>query len=392
MTTVYLIRHAEAEGNLYRRVHGWYDSLITENGYRQIAALRGRFADVPIDAVYSSDLFRTMTTARAIYPGHGPELHTTPGLREIGVGVWEDKPWGALEREDALNLIRFNHCAPEFKVRGGETFAQVQARIKETVFQLAAAHPGQTIALFSHGTAIRCLQAAIRGLGPGEMDGLGHSDNTAVTCLEIQGDQARIVFENDNSHLPEEISTLARQKWWKERDGGGGDANLWFRPLNMKKEAERFRAARHEAWQNIHGTSVPFDGDGFVKDALRCWKQDPHKAVMWAMRRDEPAGILHLDLERDADQGVGYIPFFYMMPQLRCQGLGVQLLGQAVSTFRPLGRTRLRLRCAPDNLRAQRFYQKYGFVKVGEAQGSRVPLDILEKDIGYTVKEDWMNL
>ena len=392
MTTIYLIRHAEAEGNLYRRVHGWYDSLITDNGYRQIAALRGRFADVPIHAVYSSDLFRTRTTARAIYLSHGLELHTTPGLREIGVGVWEDKPWGALEREDALNLIRFNHCSPEFRVRGGETFAQVQARIRETVFRLAAAHPGQTIALFSHGTAIRCLQAAIRGLGPGEMDGLGHSDNTAVTCLEIQGDQARIVFENDNSHLPEEISTLARQKWWKEREGGGGDANLWFRPLNMKKEAERFRAARHEAWQNIHGTSVPFDGDGFVKDALRCWKRDPHKAVMWAMRRDEPAGILHLDLERDADQGVGYIPFFYMMPQLRCQGLGVQLLGQAVSAFRPLGRTRLRLRCAPDNQRAQRFYRKYGFVRVGEEQGARVPLDILEKDIGYTVQEDWMNL
>ena len=29
MTTIYLIRHAEAEGNLYRRIHGWYDSLIT---------------------------------------------------------------------------------------------------------------------------------------------------------------------------------------------------------------------------------------------------------------------------------------------------------------------------------------------------------------------------
>ena len=28
MTTIYLIRHAEAEGNLYRRAHGWYLSLI----------------------------------------------------------------------------------------------------------------------------------------------------------------------------------------------------------------------------------------------------------------------------------------------------------------------------------------------------------------------------
>ena len=26
MTTIYLIRHAEAEGNLYRRAHGWYNS------------------------------------------------------------------------------------------------------------------------------------------------------------------------------------------------------------------------------------------------------------------------------------------------------------------------------------------------------------------------------
>lgn len=48
------------------------------------------------------------------------------------------------------------------------------------------------------------------------MDGLGHSDNTAVTCLEVEGERTRIVFENDNSHLPDEISTLARQRWWKE--------------------------------------------------------------------------------------------------------------------------------------------------------------------------------
>ena len=44
MTTIYLIRHAEADGNLYRRAHGWYDSVITDRGYRQIAALAKRFA------------------------------------------------------------------------------------------------------------------------------------------------------------------------------------------------------------------------------------------------------------------------------------------------------------------------------------------------------------
>ena len=51
--------------------------------------------------------------------------------------------------------------------------------------------------------------------------------------------------------------------------------------------------------------------------------------------------------------------------------------------YRPLGRDELRLRCAPYNDRAQHFYRKYGFSKVGDETGSRVPLEILEKYIGY---------
>ena len=50
MTTVYLVRHAEAEGNTYRRIHGQYNSLITQNGLRQIEALWARFEPIHIDA------------------------------------------------------------------------------------------------------------------------------------------------------------------------------------------------------------------------------------------------------------------------------------------------------------------------------------------------------
>ena len=101
------------------------------------------------------------------------------------------------------------------------------------------------------------------------------------------------------------------------------------------------------------------------------------------MRGERVAGVLQLDLERCAGEGTGYIPFVYMTPQYRKQGLGVQLIGQAVSVYRPLGRERLRLRCAPENAVAQRFYEKYGFTKVGEEQGARVKLDMLEKSIAY---------
>ena len=83
MTQIYLVRHAEAEGNLYRRIHGHYDSLITDLGYRQIAALAHRFESIHVDAVYASDLYRTCATASAIYRPKGLELHRRRDLPEL---------------------------------------------------------------------------------------------------------------------------------------------------------------------------------------------------------------------------------------------------------------------------------------------------------------------
>ena len=128
MTRIYLIRHAEAEGNLYRRAQGWYDGRITENGYLQIEALAKRFADIHVDAVYSSDLFRTRVTAAAVYKPKNLPLNLDPMLREIKIGEWEDRTWGDLARNDREQLELFNRDSPEWSVPGSETFAQVSAR------------------------------------------------------------------------------------------------------------------------------------------------------------------------------------------------------------------------------------------------------------------------
>ena len=56
MTTIYLIRHAEAEGNLYRIAQGQANSSITDQGERQLQALASRIAAITIDAVNASDL------------------------------------------------------------------------------------------------------------------------------------------------------------------------------------------------------------------------------------------------------------------------------------------------------------------------------------------------
>lgn len=386
MTKVYLIRHAEAEGNLYRRIHGWYDSLITDNGYKQIAALEERFRDIHIDAVYASGLFRTGATAQAVCKPKNLPLRTDVGLREVHMGWWEDRPWAEIARIDEEGLALFNATSPDWKVPGGESLEEVRQRVGATVKKLAARHDGQTIAVFSHGTAIRNALAWFEGLSVAESANRPHSDNTAVSLLELDGDRARVVFKDDNSHLPPELSLFSKQQWWRfsseEATKEKRESNLWYRPLNFSTESELYYQARKEAWLTIHGTMDRFNGDAFLSDAKRHSRYDP-TSVVCAMQDDRFVGILQMDLARNADLGVGAIPFYYMTPEARSKGLGVQLLGQAVSTYRPLGRDRLRLRCAPENSVGQKFYQKYGFRKVGEEPGGLGTLDVLEKYIGY---------
>lgn len=382
VTKIYLIRHAEAEGNLYRRIHGWYDSLITENGYRQIAALEERFRDIPVDAVYSSDLFRTKTTAASIYKPKGLELNTRQALREIGMGCWEDMTWGEADQIDAEQMHLFNTNHPGFSCDGSETFDQLRQRMSQAILKIASSHPGKTVAVFSHGMAIRNVLAHFKGISVAKThEMVPHGDNTSVSLLEVDSGVVDVKYFNDNSHLPDNISTFASQAWWR-KTGSAKDVNLWFRPLDMENNSQFYYDAREEAWLNIHGSMLHFDGDGFLRDALSHARYDK-RCVMQAMLNDHPVGLLQLDMHRDAEKGVGGIPFFYMLPEYRKNGLGVQLLGQAISVYRPMGRKYLRLRCAPDNHIAQRFYKRYGFQKIGEDPGSRVPLDIMEKYIGY---------
>lgn len=381
MTTIYLVRHAEAEGNLYRRIHGRYNALITENGFRQIEALQKRFESIHIDAVYSSDLYRTMTTAGAVYKPKGLPLSTDPRLQEIFMGDWEDHPWGEVRHFNPTELDRFNATDPTWRAPNGEDLADVGNRMEEAIREIAAKHNGQTIAIFSHGTAIRQFTANARNMAPGEWKTLGHSDNTAVTKLSFDGVEFSIEYEGDASHLDESISTLARQNWWRKGGKQAPDINLWYRPINWETEKELYLEARRDAWISTHKDKV-FLPEGFLSDAEKHLQQSPW-GVTVAMQADHLAGIIQLDAARYSQDNAGYIPFYYMAPGPRGTHVAVQMLGHAVSYFRAMGRDKLRLRCAPYNDRAQHFYKKYGFSKVGEEMGSRVPLDIMEKYIGY---------
>jgi probable phosphoglycerate mutase len=375
MTRIYLIRHAEAEGNLYRRVHGHYDSILTDNGLRQVEYLRRRFQDEKIDAVYSSDLTRTCQTAAAIYEPKGLPLYTSQRLREVALGAWEDKPWGDVLLYDAEQYRLFNNCPEKWSIEGGESFSHVQQRLKEAITTIARRHDGGTVAIFSHGSAIRAFTALVLDKPIVEV---GHGDNTSVTLMEFDGGKFTVKFSGDNSHLPDTVSTLARQTWWKEKNGIDFNV-LRFEPVDPRHEKKWYLDCYRDAWIAAHGTERGFS-DSYLDTAKKHYREHPH-ALMKAVWNDKPAGLVELSVNRDAEQNAGCIAFLYMAPELRGKNLAVQLLGQAVSDYHNLGRDKLRLNVAEENERAIKFYEKYGFKKISETEGALGKLFVMEKSI-----------
>lgn len=353
MTTIYLIRHGQAEGNLYRRCHSWHNGLLTLKGREQVKALEKRFEGVRIDAVYSSDLYRAMSTAGAIYRPRGLTLRVDPGLREIGAGVWEDVPWGQLLHDCRDSLAAFLSCDPSWRVEGSETFPAVRKRMDQAIRRIAAAHPGETAAVVSHGCAIRAALSAFLGLAPEQMGRIPLGDNTSVARLEVENGRVRVYRYNDESHLPNSDIPKASISYGL----AGMERNaLRFRPLRLPEERELCLAACAAAWKK--------------EDSLA------EGELLLALLGEQPAGVLHLDRELEAEQGVGWVSLLWLAPDFCRSGLGVQLLGHAVCTYREMGRQVLRLFCPPDNAPFRRFCLAHGF---GPADG--LP-GVLEKYIG----------
>ena len=370
MTTIYLVRHAQAEGNLYRRFHGQFNTDLTGTGLRQLKPLARRFALLPLDAVYSSDLARARRTAEAIAGAKGLSVRLEPRFREVDVGVWDNLPFGELEQHHAEDYALLRRDPQRWHVEGAERWADYTGRFLAALDELAARHDGGSIAVVTHWMI---LEQVLNRLFPGQWQ--GYCDNTAVTCVEAAGGGYTLRYAIDSSHLPPALSTYAAQRTLREHPEL--HYNLWYQ--TALHDPERYIQYRREAWELVYGDLRGFDGPAFWSTAVKTCEDDP-AALVYAMSGNQIAGILQLNVNGYAALNAGYIPFIYMREAYRHKGLGIQLIGYAALYFQALGRDKLQLSVAPQNLPAIGFYEKYGFHRVA-VTGGRNKLWRMEKDI-----------
>ena len=126
----------------------------------RIAALRTDGRRAPV-AVYASPLDRTMETAQPIAKAVGLRVRREPGLLDCDFGTWAGARLAVLARRREWPQVQ--RWPSGFRFPGGESFAEMQARVTDTLARLCERHRGETIVAVSHADTIKAAIADAAG-------------------------------------------------------------------------------------------------------------------------------------------------------------------------------------------------------------------------------------
>lgn len=152
-SVILLVRHAVTDAVGVRLTSRQPGVLLNPRGLWQVGEICNYLCDVPLAAVYSSPLERSLATASPIAASHALEVRILDALNEVDFGEWTGLTFDELSR--LAGWRDFNQCRANAGVPGGERAADVQQRIVTALDDLQRRHAGEVIATVSHGDVIR---------------------------------------------------------------------------------------------------------------------------------------------------------------------------------------------------------------------------------------------
>lgn len=180
---------------------GWTNFPLSDLGRRQAEALSRRLAEeaASISALYASPLQRASDTARAL-TGLG-EIRCLEDLREIGCGEVDGWPLSQVrERYPDLWEANLRQDDPDFRWPGGESYRELRDRSLAALDRIAAAHPGERVAVVTHAGVLSQVIGWLHGTSPAEWAKF-RPGNCSLTEVEWAGDCGTVRTFDDRSHL-----------------------------------------------------------------------------------------------------------------------------------------------------------------------------------------------
>jgi len=217
---LFLVRHGETDDNHHGVFQGQAGRGLNARGRVQAEKLGLRLGDlepgVDLHALYTSDLERAVDTASILSEVLALPVHVDEGLREIYVGGWQGKTTREVEELFPEEVAAWR-AGLDVARGGGETYAELAARMGETLARIVerergpSVGPARHLCVVSHGAAIKAYVASLFGDVMAGMRALGTLSNTGVTVVERDRDgRSRLVAWNDVSHLRDAVVTAAK--------------------------------------------------------------------------------------------------------------------------------------------------------------------------------------
>lgn len=181
-----LIRHGQTPAN----VRGDLDTAspgpgLTDLGRRQAEALAHALRDEPISGVYVSRLTRTHLTAAPLAAARGLTPVELAGIHEIEAGDFEGRRDPDAVRGYFGTVVAWVEGDLARAMPGGANGASFFSRFDGALGEIGMRHaPDATVAVVSHGAAIRVWAGARVPEFGREFAASSHLDNTGVVAVE----------------------------------------------------------------------------------------------------------------------------------------------------------------------------------------------------------------
>lgn len=192
-----LTRHGETEENLAGIFQGQLHGTLSQKGKDQAKKLALRLKNEKIDIIYSSDLRRSIHTAKAIGYFHpDTPLEFTPELRERHAGEFQGKKKSDFGWDPKRSRIT------HLETKEGETLNQLHGRAQNFLEKILKKHPQDAVLVVGHGGLNKALIAALRNKAPHDIPEMESFHNTSVTIIEVKEDKSHhIHLFNCTKHL-----------------------------------------------------------------------------------------------------------------------------------------------------------------------------------------------
>lgn len=171
MVTLYLARHGQTEENLARIFQGHLPGRLTKEGIAQAQRLHDDLADIPLDALVTSDLQRCIDTGRLVAGDRGLPWEQTPLLREIDWGQWTGL------KIETVDLSQFPADV--------ETEAMLYERAGRFIEYLQQQYDGQRVLAIGHGIINRAIQARLQGVPLERLRTVQKMNNAEYRCFTL---------------------------------------------------------------------------------------------------------------------------------------------------------------------------------------------------------------